>query len=87
MDKRAKTAEMRQDSATTREPVGQSRIETLMQEIVRIHGDAYYALRRSQPDQERREGSEGVSYQGSSDEGGTGCTEGNLAVRESSLGI
>ena len=46
---RTETLEMRQDW-TTREPIVESRVETLTREIVKVYWDAYYALRRSQAD-------------------------------------
>ena len=45
------TAEMRQDWATTRSSGMESQVETLIHEIVEIHREAYYTLRRSQADQ------------------------------------
>ena len=44
-------AEMRQNWATTRGPGMESRVEALTHEIVDIHREAYYTLRRSQVDQ------------------------------------
>jgi hypothetical protein len=42
---------------------------------------------RAKQTRQRQEGSRGVNYQGSNDEGGTGCKESSLGVEESSLGI
>ena len=45
------TTEMRQDWSLTREPEMEGRMETLIQEIARLHREIYYTLRRSQADQ------------------------------------
>ena len=42
---------MRQDCATTRDPGMESWVEALTHEIVKLHREAYYTLRRSQADQ------------------------------------